>query len=194
MQRCTTLETTHIHTTCVHVPQTPNKEPPHGLQIAMESPPRHTSLGAHVQTPHHSLSVHTHPSRVDPHETDTMLNLFGFWEVVQDQRSYALLMKTSLPPLPLLPTPDILPQAAWCPVPFHRGREGGQWRDGMRRGTEPLTPKVQQKRLFCFPNQEVQKGLHPAQPPTTHPQCSVTCLDSQAPVPRSQNGKGGGQI
>ena len=39
------------------------------------------------------------------------------------------------------------------------------WRDGMR-GTEPPTPKVQQKRLFCFPHQEVQKGLHPAQPPS----------------------------
>ena len=60
--------------------------------------------------PHHSLSVHTHPSRVDPHETDTILNLFGLWEVVQDQRSYALLMTTSLLPLPLPPHP--LPQAA----------------------------------------------------------------------------------
>ena len=67
------------------------------------------------------------------------------------------------------------------------------WRDGMR-GTEPPTPKVQQKRLFCFPHQEVQKGLHPAQPPSPHPQYSLTCLDSQALVPRSQNGKGGGHI
>ena len=180
MQRSTTLETTHIHATCVRLPQTPNKEPPRGPQIATESPPLHTSLGAHVQTSHHSLSVRTHPSRVDPHETDTILNLFGLWELVQDQRSYA--DENIFPASPTPPPP---------PCPRQHGvqflSQGESWRTAERWSEERHRtpyPKSPAKRLFCFPHQEVQKGLHPAQPPTPHPQCSLTCLRFPSPGPR----------
>lgn len=63
----------------------------------------------------------------------------------------------------------------------------------MRGGTEP-SPKSSRPSLSRPPG-EVQKGLHPAQPPTPTPSARSTHLPRfPSPGPRRQNGKGGGQI
>ena len=75
-------------------------------------------------------------------------------------------MKTSFPPLPLR-APRLAP-GSMVSSSFHRGRAGGQRRDGVRRGTEPPTPKVQQNVSSASPTRSCKRAsTQPSPPPPT---------------------------
>lgn len=99
---------THLYYMCAYPPNTQHRATT--LVTSCHRTAIFTST-AHSQSkytdtyPPYTQCVYSHTSHGDSHFIDAILNLFCLWELVQDQRSYALLMKTSLPPLPPTPLP-----------------------------------------------------------------------------------------
>ena len=140
----------------------------HGTTICTYPAQGHTN-----RPPPHTRRVHTHPSHVDPRYTDTILNLFSPLGTGPGPKELCS-ADENIPPASAAPTltPCSRQQAVHLPLVRGRAAGRGQWRDGIRGGSEPSPKSSSPSSSLPSPERDAKGPT-----PSYHPyRCSLSLL------------------